>query len=391
MLFREEPKGHLWKMPARAGILVVSIFWTLSTWGAADGSLRWIPDLYLERALGNAIGKPSRTLTNADIEDLTSLRADNAEIQNLAGLERAVSLVRLDLSYNRIEDLRPLAGLHALAQLSLVGNRVEDLEPLAELKQLKQLYLSSNRFQDAGPLASLKKLEILDLSFNRLREIRPITKLRHLQQLTLGHNHIEHLGNLSGLINLQNLDVSNNLLTNVRFVADLTALAALDITGNHLNLRDDSPTRAYLKTREENGLTAFLEPQAGWVRIFDQALERALRQHLQKPQGKLSPLDLEHTESLNLSGAEIEDIRGLHFASGLSQLNLSKNRIRDITPLEELAWLKDLDLSENQIDDLTALESRIGMRSLDLSHNRIVDLRPQPSHRMWVRLPFGQG
>ena len=54
-------------------------------------------------------------------------------ITNLAGLEHATQLTWLNLSYNQIRDVTPLANLIHLEMLWLAGNPITDTLPLRDL------------------------------------------------------------------------------------------------------------------------------------------------------------------------------------------------------------------------------------------------------------------
>jgi outer membrane protein assembly factor BamB len=98
----------------------------------------------IEAAIRKAAGKPTGTLTKADLEKVTRL--------NLAG--------------NEISDVSPLTGLEQLKQLLIFENRIKDVSALANLKQLEQLNLRNNQISDVRPLAGLKQLESLNLQSN---------------------------------------------------------------------------------------------------------------------------------------------------------------------------------------------------------------------------------
>ena len=74
-------------------------------------------------------------------------RIDQNRCNALSALSRSLTdalpqLQQLDLSFTRVSDLAPLAGLNALQSLNLDGNpKVSDLAPLAGLTALQTLYL----------------------------------------------------------------------------------------------------------------------------------------------------------------------------------------------------------------------------------------------------------
>ena len=117
-----------------------------------------ITDPALRAAVGAALGKaPGETASQADLAGLESLKARNAGIRDLAGLEDAVSLKELDLGFNPLADLRPLAALPALKSLNLDGAGL-DLRALASLAGLRRLSLRHNGIAELGALAPLAGL-----------------------------------------------------------------------------------------------------------------------------------------------------------------------------------------------------------------------------------------
>ena len=69
-------------------------------------------------------------------------------------------LTKLNLSNNKITDLKPLDGLNKLIELEIGNNKISDLQPLSGLSNLTTLVLYSNQIVDIKPLASLIKLAL---------------------------------------------------------------------------------------------------------------------------------------------------------------------------------------------------------------------------------------
>ena len=119
-----------------------------------------------------------------------SVRADEASW---------TALRRLDLSGNRVADLRALSGLHRLEVLLLDGNEVSDLSPLWGLEELAHLDLGRNRVVDAALLRESRSLQRLDLAGNRLRDIWVLGDLEKLVWLDVSGNPIADLSPLGRL------------------------------------------------------------------------------------------------------------------------------------------------------------------------------------------------
>ena len=80
------------------------------------------------------------------------------------------TLTELDLSDNRISDMKPLARLTNLTDLSLMGNQISDVKPLAGLTKLTKLNLRQNKISDFTSLSGLTKLTDLWLNGNPIAE-----------------------------------------------------------------------------------------------------------------------------------------------------------------------------------------------------------------------------
>jgi len=87
----------------------------------------------------------------SDMVALESLDASSLGVISIRGLEYATSLRTLDLSFNTVKDLAPLAGarqangmtgLLRLEQLTLDSNPISDISALAGLRRLTNLSIA---------------------------------------------------------------------------------------------------------------------------------------------------------------------------------------------------------------------------------------------------------
>ena len=201
----------------------------------------WLPDPNLRMAirevLREEIGLPNHTpLTKAHLEHLTSLEAWNGGINDLTGLEHAVSLEQFNADDNQIEDLQPLASLVHLRSLSLYNNRISDVLPLANLINLEDLYLSENRISDISPLEKLTNLKVLHLHFggNQVSNLLPLSDLVELEQLNLTANRVSDIAPLEKLTNLKVLHLGINRISDITPLRNLTELVELNLSTNKI-------------------------------------------------------------------------------------------------------------------------------------------------------------
>ncbi len=198
-----------------------------------------IPDRKLRTAVEQALRKTRvDTITASDMKTLGQLRAPNADISNLAGLELATNLTELSLgdeyvdgvsiNSNSVSDLSPLAGLTKLRSLSLPSNNISDLSPLAGLTNLGYLSLDDNAISDISPLAGLTSLGRLHLSGNAISDISALAGLINLESLILDHNNITDLSPLIENMGLEgdedDVNVDGNPLSALSIEAYIPAL-----------------------------------------------------------------------------------------------------------------------------------------------------------------------
>ncbi|GEM_PF-3302793 len=288
-------------------------------------------------------------ITVDDMEGITSLNADNREVEDLTGLEYAVNLEKLDLSNNIIDNIDALAAFEELEVLYLERNRVSDISPLANLEDLRFLVLQHNEISDIFPLSGLENLGWLSLVGNQVSDISPLDSLENLNVLHLLNNEVSDISALSELASLEVLSLGRNNISDISPLSALENLKRLSFSRNEVS--DISP-------------------------LAD--LENLIELHLLNNEASdISPLsDLENLEKLSLSRNEISDISPLSGLENLEELRLDGNHISDITPLSGLVGLKRLYLGSNEIVDITPLAGLQNIRHLVLQYNEIADISP---------------
>ena len=109
------------------------------------------------------------------------------------------SLTELDLSLERISDIKPLQSLTNLTELGLDNNQISDIKPLQSLTKLTSLNLAGNPISDIKPLQSLTNLTVLQLPGNKISDIKPLQSLTKLTSLYLNDNQITDIKPLQSL------------------------------------------------------------------------------------------------------------------------------------------------------------------------------------------------
>ncbi len=199
----------------------------------------YFKDPILKMAIEDELGVLDPTVS--DMQGLTEFICTNTMnngVKDLSGLQYALNLRYLVLSYNQIRDLTPLSVLINLTELSVNDNRITDLSPLSNLKQLTYLDVHRNELSDIYGLSGLVNLRSLIARLNKIDDINPLSGLVNLEILRLQSNEITDISSLSGLVRLTALSLNSNNIT------DASALTGLNRLSD-LNLADNGLTSAY--------------------------------------------------------------------------------------------------------------------------------------------------
>ena len=279
---------------------------------AQAASLPPITDPALRAAIAATLGKaPGAAVSPQELAGLETLDARNGGIRDLAGLERAVGLKQLDLGFNPLSDLWPLATLPMLESLNLDG-AVPDLQALASLTGLKRLSVRSNGIDDLGALTTLTELTELDVGDNRIEELFPLAGLTALQVLRADRNRIADVWPLALLVELNALDLGSNRVHDLQALAGMSQLKTLRLGSNRL-----------VELYPLSGLEGLSE-----LDLAANAVE------------ELSALvDMDGLRRLDLRGTAVGDLRPLRTLPSLVWVHVGGSRIEDLAPLEGLSGL----------------------------------------------------
>ena len=179
--------------------------------------------------------------------NLTELRLNSYTISDISSLAGLVSLTKLDLGANDLDDndISSLAGLVNLTELTLYGNEISDISPLAGLTNLTNLHLFKCDINDLSPLSNLTNLTELTLSDNPISDLSHLSGLTQLIHLTLHRCNISDINPFAGLVNLVSLQLYDNSISDVGPVANLVKLEDLELERNQI--RDVTPIANLVK------------------------------------------------------------------------------------------------------------------------------------------------
>ena len=309
-----------------------------------------IPDPNLRAAIESALNKQAGDpITVEEMATLTRLKARNANISNLTGLEHATNLTALNLDSNSISDISAVTGLTKLTNLYLAYNSISDISAVTGLTNLTGLDLGGNSISDISAVTGLTKLTDLYLYNNSISDISAVTGLTNLTGLDLGDNSISDISAVTGLTNLTWLSLGGNSISDISAVTGLTNLTWLGLGFNSIS--DISAV---------TGLTKLTELYLSNNSISDISAVTGLT--------NLTSLGLEYNS--------ISDISAVTGLTNLTWLSLGGNSISDISAVTGLTNLTWLGLGFNSISDISAVTGLTNLTSLGLWGNLISDISP---------------
>ncbi|CAK9435616.1 uncharacterized protein LODBEIA_P03430 [Lodderomyces beijingensis] len=158
------------------------------------------------------------------LANLKNLDLSFNKIKNIKNLEALVKLENLYFVANKIREIKNLETLTKVTNLELGSNKIEVIENIDKLVDLAQLWLGKNRIRKLQNLDTLVNLRVLSIQSNRITKMEGLEHLVSLEELYLSHNGIQKLEGLQNNLNLQVLDVTSNKLTELSGLKHLTKL-----------------------------------------------------------------------------------------------------------------------------------------------------------------------
>lgn len=113
------------------------------------------------------------------------------------------------------------------------------------------------------------------------------------------------------------------------------------------------------------------------VNIPDANLRAAIAETLGKPvRSQITRSDMAGLTRLIAHDRGISDLRGLEFATRLTEIRMNNNLIVDLSPVAGLQRVRHLEFRHNKIRDLSPLSDSMHLRWIYVPHNLIEDLSP---------------
>ncbi len=370
-------------------------------------------DANLAAAIRKTLGlENDASITETDMERLTSLTATNAQISSLSGLKYATNLTTLDVSNNEIWSVSPITGLRRLTSLNLSQNQISSVYGLHWIESLRVLKLAGNSIdiKDAAPLLLLENLSEVDIKLptqvnvpdRALAKILrsklsitskiPITQ-EALQTITSlandyisegyrqGADEIEDLTGLEHATAMTSLSLPYHGVSNITALQSLTQLTSLDFSNNY-ELSNYTPLSGLTNLTSLNLVNTYISDisaLSGLTKLTDLNIGEDFygSPFRESELSNISPLtNLTELTSLTFSKTEVSDISHLSGLTKLTTLRISDTEVSDISHISGLTNLTTLDISRTKVSNISTLSNLTKLESLYLSGNRIADISP---------------
>lgn len=191
------------------------------------------------------VGKHPILLRHAYLE----LKCVDKNVSGIDKLSTYPHLMYVNLSKNKVSDVKVLEHLPTLVQLNLSHNELDSVldysVPLCRPEQqwkngdtsigsmLTLANLSFNKITQIRDISAHRFLEVLLLSNNSIEKIEGLSSLQYLKVLDLSHNTIRNIENLENM-NITELNMSNNKLTDLKGLQACSRLSVLNVANNDI-------------------------------------------------------------------------------------------------------------------------------------------------------------
>ncbi|CCD24779.1 type 1 protein phosphatase-activating protein SDS22 NDAI_0D04660 [Naumovozyma dairenensis CBS 421] len=171
------------------------------------------------------------------LTNLKNLDLSFNKIKNIKNIDKLINLENLYFVQNKISKIENLSTLKNLKNLELGGNRLQELEKDAfvGLENLQEIWLGKNAIPKLVNLSPLKNLKILSIQANRLKKIEGLEELTNLEELYVSNNFISKLEGLENNKKLTILDITANKITKIENISHLKQLTDLWASFNKID------------------------------------------------------------------------------------------------------------------------------------------------------------
>lgn len=167
--------------------------------------------------------------TNATLEELY---ADHNPIKSLEPLRGNTTLKRLYVGKTLIESVEPLTNNTTLEHLRIADTRIHCIDALSGLTSMQSLGLDNTFITSLTSLQSMKNLTDLSISGTKIDDIRPLMWCKGLRTIQMNDTSVSDMSPLGGLVHLHSVHArKNRYVTDISFLKTLVDIAQVDMTG----------------------------------------------------------------------------------------------------------------------------------------------------------------
>ncbi|MBC1877999.1 LapB repeat-containing protein [Listeria seeligeri] len=343
----------------------------------------------------------SQTVTQAQLDSLTSLNAPSKNITDVTGIQQLTKLKSINLSKNNLTSIAPITNLTALTTLDVSANLLEEISitsaqnipNLTALSVLNNPTIKKLSIEDQAKLTSIsisvdndQAAQLAELTLSNLPALTSapyagsvnfsnysdylskvkLTGLPQISSVTLNDTQINDV-TIEDLAKLTKLNLSDNKLTDMAQMKlqDLPLLNDLDVADNQWNsfiLDAENATEfPNLASLHLNG-----NPTMTNISLEDQPKLKTVSISVNTGQtAQLAELTLSNLPALTsapyagfVNFSNYSDYLSKVKLTGLPQISsvtLNDTQINDVT-IEDLAKLTKLNLSDNKLTDMAQMK-----------------------------------
>lgn len=167
--------------------------------------------------------------TLSSLKLITALNLSKNQISDISNIKRFISLKWLNLNFNLIENIYPISTCHDIHKLYLDKNKITSLNSLSNLPKLRELSAANNQINDISHIYIVKSLLKLDVSQNKIENAEGLYNMEILEDVDLSYNKLKVFPNLSSLKYLVNVNISYNKISEI---PDYRINATVNAKGN---------------------------------------------------------------------------------------------------------------------------------------------------------------
>ena len=346
----------------------------------------------------------SSGLSFSNIKRLTNLKeiyAQGNNISNVSGIAEMKDLEYVNLDDNRISNISYFRttetkdgnvvtkDLINATQISLANNEISDISVFDYIDSIEYLDLSGNHIQNVSSLEGLGFSKGLNLR-NQTIDMNIYQKKNNENHYVILLNIMQSAKNPESIIydanayfSTEGVEVNTDQTYNVApyynviISPDKTSKDSLSIT-LHGGKADGTKINFKMSTSSSAIDTLQFEDPNLDAAIYKYLLERLSNSSYIARAPKIINItqrEIANVRELDISNAQIQNLKGLSNFNNIEILNLSNNEVSDDSEIRYLEKIEVLNFANNKLNNsYKSIEVLYDLQNLDLSGNNIQDL-----------------